>query len=207
MLIQREESSKKVKAERDRLRYLLEEAKIETINQDKLLQQAKSIEEQLKATISHNQESSQRVIAELENVHITVSKTKQKLKAAETKREQHMSEIVQLKIKLSESEARSQEQKMRIEISKAELTDTRLKLSDVQTRYDRKSQLLESVQQEATVKSQLYEKLQQRHMQIQQGHDQKAIELENTKALLQSKSEAFLNTDTQNKDLSVKLDK
>ena len=45
MLIQREESSKKVKAERDRLRYLLEEAKIETINQDKLLQQAKSIEE------------------------------------------------------------------------------------------------------------------------------------------------------------------
>ena len=32
MLIQREESSKKVKAERDRLRYLLEEAKIETIN-------------------------------------------------------------------------------------------------------------------------------------------------------------------------------
>ena len=42
-----------------------------------------------------------------------------------------MSEIVQLKIKLSESDARSQEQKMRIEISKAELTDARLKLSDV----------------------------------------------------------------------------
>ena len=102
------------------------------------------------------------MISELENVHITVSKTKQKLKMIEAQREQNMSEIVQLKIKLSEAEARSEERRTRIEIQKAELTDTRLKLSDVQSKWDRCSQLLETVQKEAAAKAQSFDKLQHR---------------------------------------------